>query len=320
MCNTISNQLTSNINPENLKPLFKTNSFRHVLDIVYNWCIIALTIFICVTYPSFLMYVLSVFIIGAKMHALAILMHDATHFRFLKNRKWNDLITNWITMYPIFTSIEKYRENHLRHHQHLNTDHDPDWVAKLGNRAFTFPKTKKEFLLSLLSYMVLYQGIMDAIWFIKRFNNVEKKNSTIKENKPSKLFFYILLFSGLTILGIWKYFLIFWVVPYFSAFFLYQYIRSVAEHFGDLAYEDDLSSSRTIKANAIERFFIAPHNVSYHLEHHLFPGVPYYNLPKLHILLMEQSIYESKAHITIGYCKGLLNELGAEKVEKHAIA
>ena len=320
MCNTISNQLTSNINKEALKPLFKTNASRHLLDIIYNWSIIALMIYICITFPSFLMYVLSVFVIGAKMHALAILMHDATHFRFLKNRKWNDLITNWITMYPIFTSIEKYRENHLRHHQHLNTDHDPDWVAKLGNRAFTFPKSKSEFLLSLLSYMVLYQGIMDAIWFIKRFNSVEKKNSPIKENKPSKLIFYVILFSSLTVLGIWKYFFIFWIVPYFSAFFLYQYIRSVAEHFGDLAYEDDLSSSRTIKANAIERFFIAPHNVSYHLEHHLFPGVPYYHLPKLHEILMEQDIYESKAHITIGYFKGLLEELGSDKVEKGILA
>ena len=25
-----------------------------------------------------------------------------------------------------------------------------------------------------------------------------------------------------------------------------------------------------------------PHNINYHLEHHLFPGVPFYNLPKLH--------------------------------------
>ena len=55
-------------------------------------------------------------------------MHDATHYRFLKNRKWNDLISNITTMYPLFSSIEKYRENHLRHHQHLNTEDDPDWV------------------------------------------------------------------------------------------------------------------------------------------------------------------------------------------------
>jgi fatty acid desaturase len=94
------------------------------------------------------------------MHALAILMHDATHYRFLKNRKWNDLVTNYTTMYAIFTSIEKYRKNHLDHHQNLNTEEDPDWVAKLGRTAFEFPKTKVQFLLTISSYLVLYQGIL----------------------------------------------------------------------------------------------------------------------------------------------------------------
>lgn len=91
---------------------------------------------------------------------------------------------------------------------------------------------------------------------------------------------------------------------------MFQYIRSVAEHFGEMAHEDDLSSSRTVRTNVIERFFLAPHSVGYHLEHHLFPGVPFYNLPRLHEMLMQQEIYQEKAHITDGYIKGLLRELG----------
>ncbi|MFT5265535.1 MAG: fatty acid desaturase, partial [Polaribacter sp.] len=53
-----------------------------------------LTIFFCIQHFNPLSYGLAVIIIGARMHALAILMHDATHYRFLKNRKRNDLITN----------------------------------------------------------------------------------------------------------------------------------------------------------------------------------------------------------------------------------
>ena len=98
---------------------------------------------------------------------------------------------------------------------------------------------------------------------------------------------------------------------------MFQYIRSVAEHFGELAYDDLLSSTRSVKANLLERFFIAPHQVGYHLEHHLYPGVPFYNLPKLHQLLMSVSDYSSKAHITHGYLSGLLDELGHQrKVEQ----
>jgi len=303
-------QLLSSINMAKFKPLFKTKPYLHMQAILFDWSVIIATIYCCIQLPSIPLYILAVVIIGARMHALAILAHDATHFRFLKNRQWNDSITNVLIMYPVFSSIEKYRQNHLRHHQHLNTMDDPDWVAKLTKRAFQFPKSKTEFLLTTFSYMALYQGVLDAYWFLKRFNNMNGKGSNDPERKTLKLGFYLLLIIGLSLSGLWTTFLLFWVVPYFSTFFMFQYIRSVAEHFGELAYEDDLSASRTTKPFLIEKFFIAPHNVGYHLEHHLYPGIPFYNLPKLHHLLMTQAMYQSKAHITEGYTTGLLRELG----------
>ncbi len=304
--------LSAQLDSSEFKALFKTNSYIHAFSILFNWVIIAATIIWSINYASPWLYPIAVIIVGARMHALAILMHDATHYRFLKNRVWNDRLSNYLTMYPIFTSIEKYRPNHLSHHQHLNTDEDPDWVAKLGNRAFTFPKSKSEFLLSVASYFVLYQGISDAFWFLKRFGG--KGKNAVKEPVAEKIVFYLLMFGAITFFGVWKYYLLYWVVPYFSTFFMFQYIRSVAEHFGELAYENDLNSSRTVKPSLIERFLIAPHNVGYHLEHHLYPGVPYYNLPKLHDMLMEQDEYKSTAHITETYTFGLLNELG--KIER----
>lgn len=298
-----------NLDTKAFKALFKTKPYLHAWAILSNWFIIILTIALSVYVAPFWLYPLAVLIIGAKMHALAILAHDAAHFRFLKNRKWNDLITNYLVMYPIFTSLEKYRNNHLKHHQHLNTEDDPDWVAKLGNRDFTFPKTKRAFLLTVFSYFFLIKGISDAFWFLKRFENEDSTAVNQTESKIFRLVFYALMFGGLIYFGAWKYFLLYWIVPYFSTFFMIQYIRSVAEHFGDLAYEDDLTGTRTVKATLLEKFFLAPHNVGYHLEHHLYPGVPFYNLPKLHELLMGQEAYRGRAHLTIGYAKGLLGEL-----------
>ena len=304
-----ANDLDLSVDPKVLKPLFKTKTSRHLMAIILDWAIIVATILLTIQYFNPITYLLAVITIGARMHALAILMHDATHYRFLKNRKMNDLITNLITMYPLFTSIETYRENHLRHHRHLNTEHDPDWVAKLGKQEFTFPKTKREFILTVLSYLFLYQGLKDAIWFLRRFGT-NKKGDHSKENKGLRILFYLALFTVLTLTGTWLYFLVFWFVPYLSTFFMFQYIRSVAEHFGELAYDHLLTSTRSVKTNLLEEFFIAPHNVGYHLEHHLYPGVPFYNLPKLHKVLMEDAGYNEKAHVTQGYLTGLLNELG----------
>ena len=303
-------ELKLNLDPTTFKPLFQTNPMKHAAAMALNWAIILAAMYLCTRYFHPISYFLAVIVIGARMHALAILMHDATHYRFLKNRKWNDIITNVTTMYPLFTSLEQYRQNHLRHHKHLNTEHDPDWVSKLGVEAFQFPKTKREFLLIVFSYLTLYRGVRDAIWFLKRFSAPQKKQPAQAGNKALRLAFYIVLFTVLTVFGLWKYFALYWVAPYLSTFFMFQYVRSVAEHFGELEHDHALTSSRTVKANALERFFFAPHNVGYHLEHHLYPGVPFYNLPALHQLLMQEAEYKGKAHVTQGYWKGLMEELG----------
>ncbi len=311
MNNFDTKDLALQLSSDSLKPLFKTNPFTHGSAIAFNWLIILATIIVCTVYFNVATYFLAILVIGARMHALAILMHDATHYRFLKDRKWNDLITNVTTMYPMFLTIDNYRNNHLSHHKHLNTDHDPDWVSKFGKKEFTFPQTKLAFLTTILSYFLLIQGIKDAFWFVKRFNIVGGKKDKLKKKVspiPQLLFFGTLIFL-LSFFGGWKYFLLFWVIPYFSTFLMFQYIRSVAEHFGEMKYDHLLNNSRTVKTNLLERFFIAPHNVGYHIEHHLYPGVPYYHLPKLHELLMETPVFKEKAHITEGYMRGLLKEL-----------
>jgi len=310
MENYDARDLALSLNPESLKSLFKLKPLTHGAAIAYNWAFILIAAALAATYLNILTYFLAIIVIGARMHALAILMHDASHYRFMKNRYWNDLITDITTMFPLFLTIEKYRINHLAHHKHLNTEEDPDWVSKLPKKEFQFPKTKKEFILGILSYFLLVQGVKDAIWFVTRFNVLgPNKNPTKKSSKVPQLLFYGLLITVLTVAGLWKFFLLFWIVPYFSTFLMFQYIRSVSEHFGDLEYDHLLSASRTVKTNALERFFIAPHNVGYHIEHHLYPGVPYYNLPKLHTLLLETPVYQKHAHLTKGYMSGLLKEL-----------
>jgi len=80
MSNLDARDLNLQISPESLKPLFKTNPFTHGLAIAFNWLIILATIFACFTYFNPLTYFVAILTIGARMHALAILMHDATHY------------------------------------------------------------------------------------------------------------------------------------------------------------------------------------------------------------------------------------------------
>ncbi|MFT5014571.1 MAG: fatty acid desaturase, partial [Dinoroseobacter sp.] len=42
----------------------------------------------------------------------------------------------------------------------------------------------------------------------------------------------------------------------------------------------------------LERLFIAPHRVNYHLEHHMLASVPIYRLQTLHRILMNKGYYD----------------------------
>ena len=47
-----------------------------------------------------------------------------------------------------------------------------------------------------------------------------------------------------------------------------------------------LLQTRTVTSTKLLSFLNV--NLNYHLEHHLFPAVPWYNLPKVHTLLQEE--------------------------------
>lgn len=47
-----------------------------------------------------------------------------------------------------------------------------------------------------------------------------------------------------------------------------------------------LTHTRTVTSNLVVSFLMC--NLNYHLEHHLFPGVPWYNLPRVHALLADE--------------------------------
>ena len=62
-------------------------------------------------------------------------------------------------------------------------------------------------------------------------------------------------------------------------------VRSWAEH-ALTRPGDPLTCTRTVTSNRVVSFLMC--NLNYHLEHHLFPGVPWYNLPALHALLADE--------------------------------
>ncbi len=90
-----------------------------------------------------------------------------------------------------------------------------------------------------------------------------------------------------------------WWVPMLTFFSLFYRIRSITEHSG-LKGSDDFTFTRTTLVPWYLRYFLAPLNVNYHIEHHLFTFCPWYNLPKAHRFLARKGLIR-EMEISKGY-------------------
>jgi fatty acid desaturase len=277
--------------------------YRFVLALLFDVTVIAVAIAVSEHfYFNAIAYVGAVVVIGARLHALGVLFHDVAHHRAFKSRVFNTVIGELLG-WSIMTTLEGYRNNHLTHHRNLNTLEDPDWTRKLPANNFDFPKAPR-----YLMYELLRQ--ISGIGFLELFlalRNTKEMSQISRRSRIMRGVFYAAILSISLYFGVLDKLLLYWVIPMMTVFTCIFYIRSVAEHHGNMEYDHTYTNSRSIMASGWEKFFFMPHGVGYHLDHHLYPHIPFYNLPELHEELMRCPIFRSRAHITNGVL-GLLRE------------
>ncbi|HMN38959.1 MAG TPA: fatty acid desaturase [Hyphomicrobium sp.] len=72
-------------------------------------------------------WLLAIFVIGASQHQLGGAIHEGTHSLLFANKRLNELGSDWLAAFPIYTSTYQYRVHHLAHHQFVNDPvRDPD--------------------------------------------------------------------------------------------------------------------------------------------------------------------------------------------------
>lgn len=299
---------TFTLNPEIRAELNKKSNLMGAWSVAKDWGLILLAFGISILWPNPITFIIAVLMISGAQVGLAILTHDAAHRALFKNTKVNEFIAEYLCALPTFNSLEGYRKYHMTHHRTAGTREDPDLI--MSER---FPITRASLVRKILrdlsgqsgvKFLVALIGMMAGYWKYQQNGIAERMTYAVNPG----LFGYLKIFiknGGLFAIGwqvaIWGVLFslghgmlyLLWVVAFIVPFPLFMRLRQIADHamVEEMFSTNPLLHARTTDANWLTKLLIAPHHEHYHLEHHLLPTAPSWNLPKLHkILLAENAI------------------------------
>ncbi len=94
---------------------------------------------------------LAVVTMGASQHQLGGAIHEATHYMLFDNKKLNELASDLLAAFPIYTSTYAFRLHHLAHHQFVNDpERDPNFdQAKDSGHWLDFPIAHIDLLIAI---------------------------------------------------------------------------------------------------------------------------------------------------------------------------
>jgi fatty acid desaturase len=220
--------------------------------------------------------------------ALATLMHDGAHRRLFASRTLNDWVSQVFLASGVHLFADGYRRTHMRHHRKPLVEDDPD-IGITGG----YPISRASFARKLLRDV---SGVT-YVKFVRHFiapSGRTKKQAKLEEggektvptavSLASMLAWNVIIATAVTLAGHPLYYPLLWLLPQMTVLQVILRIRGIAEHAGLQAHEEQERCTRTVRS-MVEAWFFAPNNINFHLEHHLYPGIPWFNLRKVHRVL-----------------------------------
>ncbi len=283
---------------EEFQSVIEKDDVKAASIVAFDWGVIIALFTIAALFPNPLILLAVIVLLGGRQMAFGVLVHETGHKSFFTSAAVNDFVGKWLSGYWVFSDKDAYMKGHLIHHRNAGTREDPDL------------KNYEAYPVSMTSFKRKVKRDLTGQLGWRRMKSIARSLARLKDLKPetrqtvvrsvgcnvAMLMFFALIGYA------WLYAL--WIIAFMTSHMLITRIRQVAEHAAvpDLYDLDARLNTRTIYINWFESLLIAPHDLNYHLEHHLLASVPIYRLRRLHNLLLDKGYYDG-----IEFPRGYMN-------------
>lgn len=235
----------------------------------------------------------SVVLAGHGFHMLGWFAHDGIHLSLIKNKYWSTFVgcvVGGIALFPTFG----YGVTHWNHHRFTNQDSDPD--TKIYPRYKTF--WGRFFFGRVLANRGYYRNTV----YLALDKPLDKGYRMPFTDGWGRFFAILTLCSVASWLTFYisiafvdpAYFLVGVFLPYLTAIPTTG-LRIYMEHNGTGA-----GVFRDTRSYVSPFWTVMMFGNNFHLEHHLYPTVPAYHLPKVYRLLEKDGTYERYGSQIVG--------------------
>jgi fatty acid desaturase len=206
---------------------------------------------------------------AASLHGISLFVHEGVHGT-LSPRPWLNRLISVLCALPVLQTFAAYRVLHLRHHNHLGQPGDPDHYPNYTRWTWL------QFTLYWGRLLIGYPVYITAIPLLGlRQGTWPERGWIVLEIAVLGMVIALVIVAPVP----WSIILHAWLIPMLVINTLVN-IRGMSQHTLLEQHADPILGTRSILTNPLTRFFMC--NENYHLEHHLYPGVPWYHLGRLH--------------------------------------
>jgi fatty acid desaturase len=264
--------LAAELPAEVLRELHRKRAWRHMAVAASLFALLGACGVILWRFANPLIWVPAALVEGIAIFNFTVLLHEVVH----RNVAQGDhpalhAALNWLYALPTGISATQFTRWHLDHHAGLGSTEDDPKRHRLS------PKRNARWLKALY--------FTPALFFIY-FGAARRETATypaplrrrIAFERWAAIFLHLAVASALAVGGGWGAFLRVYAVPVFIVFPAAFAANRLGQHYAIMPEDPAGWSTRMRPSRMWDAAYLWS---TYHLEHHYFPGVPFYNLRRL---------------------------------------